>query len=287
MAFLDNITITDILWVLILISFFIPLMQKRMLLIKRQVIMRSIEAKRDSRVISMIHRQEVMSFFGFPFARYIDIEDSEAVLRAIRMTPPDMQIDLVLHTPGGLVLAAEQIAYALKRHKGKVTVFIPHYAMSGGSLIAMAADEIIMDPNAVLGPVDPQLGGTQGYYPAVSILKALEQPNPNRDDQTLILGDVARKAIEQVYETVYSLLLEHNTPEKAAELAKMLSEGRWTHDYPIDFEKAKEMGLPVNFQMPMEVYELMELYQQSGMRRPSVEFIPTPYMPHTPPGKGK
>ena len=287
MPILDNLNITDIMWILVFISFFIPVIQKRMLLLKRQMIMRSIETKRNSRVISMIHRQEVMSFFGFPLARYIDIEDSEAVLRAIRMTPHDMQIDLVLHTPGGLVLAAEQIACALKRHKGKVTVFIPHYAMSGGSLIAMAADEIVMDPNAVLGPVDPQLGGPQGYYPAVSILKALEQPNPNRDDQTLILGDVAKKAIDQVYETVYSLLLKHNTPEKAAELARMLSEGRWTHDYPIDFEQAKEMGLPVNYQMPMEVYELMELYQQSGMRRPSVEFIPTPYMPHAPPGKGK
>ena len=287
MAILDNLNITDILWVLVFISFFIPVVQKRMLLLKRQMIMRSIETKRNSRVISMIHRQEVMSFFGFPLARYIDIEDSEAVLRAIRMTPHDMQIDLVLHTPGGLVLAAEQIACALKRHKGKVTVFIPHYAMSGGSLIAMAADDIVMDPNAVLGPVDPQLGGPAGYYPAVSILKALEQPNPNRDDQTLILGDVAKKAIDQVYEAVYSLLLKHNTPEKAAELARMLSEGRWTHDYPIDFEQAKELGLPVNDQMLMEVYELMELYQQSGMRRPSVEFIPTPYMPHAPPGKGK
>ncbi len=287
MAILDNLNITDIFWILILISFFIPLVQKRMLLLKRQMIMRSIETKRNSRIISMIHRQEVMSFFGFPLARYIDIEDSEAVLRAIRMTQPEMPIDLVLHTPGGLVLAAEQIACALKRHKGKVTVFIPHYAMSGGSLIAMAADEIAMDPNAVLGPVDPQLGGQQGYYPAASILKALEEPNPNRDDQTLILGDVARKAIDQVYQAVYSLLLEHNTPEKAAELAKMLSEGRWTHDYPIDFEQAKEMGLPVNDHMPMEVYDLMELYQQSGMRRPSVEFIPTPYVPPVPPGKGK
>lgn len=249
--------------------------------------MKEIEGKRHSRVISMIHRQETMSFLGIPIARYIDIEDSEAVLRAIRLTPPEMPLDLVLHTPGGLVLASEQIACALKRHKGKVTVFIPHYAMSGGSLVAMAADEIIMDPNAVLGPVDPQLGGQQGYYPAVSILKALEQPNPNRDDQILIMGDVARKAIDQVYQAVYSLLLKHNTPEKAAEIAKMLSEGRWTHDYPIDFEQAKEMGLPVNDQMLKEVYELMELYPQSGMRRPSVEFIPTPYAPPTPPGKGK
>ncbi len=287
MATLDNPSITDILWILLLLSFFIPLMQKRMLLLRRQVAMKEIEGKRHSRVISMIHRQETMSFLGIPFARYIDIEDSEAVLRAIRMTPQDMPIDLVLHTPGGLVLASEQIACALKRHKGKVTVFIPHYAMSGGSLIAMAADEIMMDPNAVVGPVDPQLGGQQGYYPAVSILKALEQPNPNRNDQTLILGDVARKAIDQVYQTVYSLLLKHNTPEKADEIAKMLSEGRWTHDYPIDFEQAKEMGLPVNEQMLKEVYELMELYPQSGLRRPSVEFIPTPYAPQAPPGKGK
>lgn len=287
MATLDNLSITDILWILFLFSIFIPLIQKRTLLLRRQVAMRSIESRRKSRVISMIHRQETMSFLGIPIARYIDIEDSEAVLRAIRMTPADMPLDIVLHTPGGLVLASEQIACALKRHKGKVTVFIPHYAMSGGTLIAMAADEIVMDPNAVLGPVDPQLGGQQGYYPAVSILKALEQPNPNRDDQTLILGDVARKAIDQVYNTVYSLLLKHNTPEKADEIAKMLSEGRWTHDYPIDFEQAKEMGLPVNEQMLKEVYELMELYPQSGMRRPSVEFIPTPYAPPTPPGKGK
>jgi ClpP class serine protease len=287
MAVLDNISITDILWILFLFSIFIPLIQKRMLRLRRQVAMRSIESRRKSRVISMIHRQETMSFLGIPLARYIDIEDSEAVLRAIRLTPADMPLDLVLHTPGGLVLASEQIACALKRHKGKVTVFIPHYAMSGGSLIAMAADEIVMDPNAVLGPVDPQLGGQQGYYPAVSILKALEQPNPNRDDQTLILGDVARKAIDQVYQTVYSLLLKHNTPEKADEIAKMLSEGRWTHDYPIDFEQAKEMGLPVHDMMLKEVYELMELYPQSGMRRPSVEFIPTPYAPPAPPGKGK
>jgi len=286
-AALDNPSITDILWILLLFSIFIPLMQKRMLLMRRRMAMKEIEGKRHSRVISMIHRQETMSFLGIPIARYIDIEDSEAVLRAIRLTPPEMPLDLVLHTPGGLVLASEQIACALKRHKGKVTVFIPHYAMSGGSLIAMAADEIMMDPNAVLGPVDPQLGGQQGYYPAVSILKALEQPNPNRDDQILILGDIARKAIDQVYQTVYSLLLKHNTPEKADEIAKMLSEGRWTHDYPIDFEQATEMGLPVNDRMLEEVYELMELYPQSGMRRPSVEFIPTPYAPPTPPGKGK
>jgi ClpP class serine protease len=280
--------ILNIVWILLLLQFFLPVLQQRLLTSRRLSIIQNIERKRQSRVITMIHRQETMSFLGIPIARYIDIEDSEAVLRVIRMTPPEMPIDLVLHTPGGLVLAAEQVAYALKHHPGKVTVFIPHYAMSGGTLIAMAADEIVMDPNAVLGPVDPQLGSQQGYYPAISILKALEQPNPNRDDRTLILGDVARKAIDQVYKTVYKLLLEHNTPQKANEIATMLSDGRWTHDYPIDLEQAKEMGLPVTDHMLKEIYDMMELYPQAGMRRPSVEFIPAPYHPYTPaPGKRK
>jgi membrane-bound ClpP family serine protease len=106
----------------------------------------------------LIYRQESLSLLGIPLSRYITIEDSEQILRAIRLTPPDVPIDLILHTPGGLVLATEQIARALIRHPAKVTVFVPHYAMSGGTMLALAADEIVMDANAVLGPVNPQLG---------------------------------------------------------------------------------------------------------------------------------
>jgi ClpP class serine protease len=280
--------ILNILWIVIMIQIFIPLLQKRLLAAKRLSIMRNIEKIRQSRFITMIHRQETMNFLGFPIARYIDIEDSEHLLRAIRMTPKEMPIDLLLHTPGGLVLASEQIACALKRHQGKVTVFVPHYAMSGGTLVALAADEIVMDPDAVLGPVDPQLGSPQtGYYPAASILKALEQPNPNREDHTIIQGDIAKKAIDQVHQTIFKLLLEHQTPEKASELAKMFSEGRWTHDYPIDFEEARAMGLPVSDQMPEEIYQLMELYPQAKQQRPGVEFITIPYRSPATPGKGE
>jgi ClpP class serine protease len=278
----------NIIYFLLLLQIFIPLIQKQMLTARRLAVIKAIERQRQSRVITMIHRQETMSLLGIPIARYIDIEDSERVLRAIRLTEPQMPIDLLLHTPGGLVLASDQIASALKRHKGKVTVLIPHYAMSGGTLVALAADEILMDPDAVLGPVDPQLGGGQGgYYPAASILKALEQPNPNRDDQTLILGDVARKAITQVRDTVRTLLLEHNSPEKADELARILSEGRWTHDYPISCDEAKSLGLPITEQIPTEIYQLMELYPQARQARPTVEFIPTPYRPGEPAAPGR
>ena len=205
--------------------------------------------------------------------RYINIEDSEAVLRAIHMTDPDVPIDLILHTPGGLVLAAEQIAYALKKHPAKVTVFVPHYAMSGGTLIALAADEIVMDENAVLGPVDPQLG----QYPAASVLKVLERkPITEVDDETIIMADIAEKAIRQVKSTVAELLDGKMDREQVERLATALSSGVWTHDYPITVREARELGLPVSTEMPPEVYRLMALYPQTAQRRPSVEYIPLP-----------
>ena len=237
----------------------------------RTAVIDTFQEQRKSRVIAMIHRQESVSLFGVPVTSYINIEDSEAVLRAIRLTPPEQPIDLILHTPGGLVLAAEQVAKALVQHKGKVTVFVPHYAMSGGTLIALAADEIVMDPNAVLGPVDPQIGD----MPAASILKVLEIKRPqNIRDETLILADVAAKSRLQVAGFVAELLLKHFPKDKAASLATVLTEGRWTHDFPITVELAREIGVPVSTDMPRIVYQLMDLFPQGDADRPSVLYVP-------------
>jgi ClpP class serine protease len=203
--------------------------------------------------------------------RYIDVNDSEEVIRAIRLTDPSVPIDIVLHTPGGLVLAATQIVSAINRRKGKVTAIVPHYAMSGGTLIALAADEIILSDHAVLGPVDPQLG----QYPAASLLKAVEQKSKDRIlDETLILADQAKKAITQVQETVRELLRGKYPDPVVDNLAVTLSEGRWTHDFPITFDYAKALGLHVSSEMPPEVLDLMMLYPQPVRRFPTVEYLP-------------
>jgi ClpP class serine protease len=265
-------------WLLFLILMLEPVMSMRRLHAARLSLIREMERKYGWRVITMIHREERVSFFGIPIQRFINIEDSEAVLRAIRTTPPDKPIALILHTPGGLVLAASQIAMALKRHPGKKIVIVPHYAMSGGTLIALAADEILMDPNAVLGPLDPQLAlGPQGpVVPAPSIVKVAQMKKDKAADTTLIVADVAEKAIMEMQETIVELLKDKMGEEKAKEFAKILTEGRWTHDYPITVEKAKELGLPVKTEVPPEVYELMELYPQAPGNRPGVEYIPQP-----------
>jgi len=230
-----------------------------------------LQLERKSRVIAMIHREDTVSILGVSVRRSISIEDSEAILRAIRLTPANQPIDLVLHTPGGAVLAAEQIARALLQHQGPVTVFVPHYAMSGGTLIALVADKIVMDPNAVLGPVDPQVGG----MPAASILKAVAaKPRARVDDQTLILADIATKARTQVAGFLTEILLKHHAKDKAAALALLLSEGRWTHDFPITVQSAQELGLPVSTDLPPLVYELMDLYPQGRTEKPSVLYVP-------------
>ena len=258
-------------WLALLAIVLVQVLGPRSLERSRAGLLGRFEDERKSRVIAMIHREESASFLGVPVAASITIDDSEAVLRAIRLTPPEQPIDVILHTPGGLVLAAEQIAKALVEHKGKVTVFVPHYAMSGGTLIALAADEIVMDANAVLGPVDPQIGD----MPAASIVKVVEIKGARGvSDDLLILADMAQKARIQVATFVAQVLGKHMGEKQSLQVATVLTEGRWTHDFPITVQAARALGLKVSTEMPLTVYELMDLYPQGGGIRPSVWYVP-------------
>ena len=160
--------LSSLIWVVFLIMALQPLLTGRWYAVRRAQAIRAIEKSHGSRVITMIHRQERRSIFGFSMPRHIDLEDAQTIIAAIKETPEDMPIDFVLHTPGGLVLAAMQIARAVEAHKAKVTVYVPVYAMSGGTLIALAADEIVLGEFSMLGPIDPQMAG----LPAASIVKA-------------------------------------------------------------------------------------------------------------------
>jgi ClpP class serine protease len=146
--------------------------------------------------------------------------------------------------------------------------------MSGGTLIALAADEIVMCEHSVLGPIDPQLGQS----PAASLLKVIEQKPIGRiDDQTLIMADVGRKAIAQVKQAARELLERKMPSDQAEKLAEKLSTGTWTHDYPIFADVAKELGLPASTNMPNEVLELMTLYPQPMRTQGGgVEYLPFP-----------
>jgi hypothetical protein len=76
---------------------------------------------------------------------------------------------------------------------------------------------------------------------------------------------------------VTELLSDKHPREKAEEIAKLMTSGTWTHDFPITCDRARQLGLPVNSNMPENVMRLMQLYPQPMRRQPSVEYVPVPY----------
>lgn len=248
-----------------------PLLQARYEAMRRARQIAAIERERGSRVITMIHRQETRWFFSLPVSRMIDLEDAQEIIPAIRETPADTPIDLILHTPGGMVLAAMQIARAIKAHPSKVTVHVPVYAMSGGTLIALAASEIAMDTFSVLGPIDPQIVG----LPAASFVELKHQkPVADVNDLTLVLASMSEKAIAQVKSGAVELMAGKLPNQQAMDLADKLAGGQWTHDYGLTATEAKSLGLSVITGIPASVLSLMRLYPQPVRQLPSIEFLP-------------
>jgi len=247
-----------------------PLLMGRWYAMRRAQAIRAVEKEHGTRVITMIHRQERRSLFGFAVSRHIDLEDAQTVIVAIKDTPEDTPIDLIIHTPGGIVLAAMQIARAVEAHPAKVTAYVPVYAMSGGTLIALAADEIVMGEFSVLGPIDPQIVG----LPAASIVRARDsKPVADVFDLTLVLADVSEKAVAQVKRGAVELLTPRLDQSAAETIAEKLTGGYWTHDYALTATEAKALGLPVKVGMPVQIMEFMKLYPQP-IQQSGIEYLP-------------
>ncbi len=185
-----------------------PQWQLKVIRMQRQARLKRMEKRWGSRVLTMIHRREAISMFGLPAYQFIDEEDAEQVLRWIRASRK-YPLDLILHTPGGQLHASIQIARALKKHPKKTRVIIPHYSMSGGTMIALAADEIVMDKDAVIGPIDPQIGDfVRGLYPAPSWIYAADTKKEKADDSTLVMSDISRKSLELTRKVARELLAD-------------------------------------------------------------------------------
>jgi ClpP class serine protease len=261
---------SSLIWILLLVFALQPLLMGRWFGVRRAQAIRAVEKANGTRVITMIHRQEKANLFGFAVSRHIDLEDAQTIISAIKETPPELPIDLIIHTPGGLVLAAMQIARAVEAHPAKVTVYVPVYAMSGGTLIALAADEIVMGEFSMLGPIDPQIAG----LPAASIVKARDsKPIASVFDLTIVLADVGEKALAQVKQGAVELLTPRMEQAAAETLANKLAGGQWTHDYALTATEARALGLPVRVGMPRAVMDLMKLYPQP-VQKSGVEYLP-------------
>lgn len=259
--------LTTLVWLVLLAILLWPLAQRRTLLLRRAGGLERLGRARGSHAVSLIAHRETYRLCGFPIITRDVLDTPEEVLRQIARTPARTPLDLVLHARHDHALAAEQIAHALVRHAGRVTVFVPYHATGPALLIALAADEIVLDPNAVLGPVAPQVGP----YPAQSLLLlAQEKGTSGMYDESLILADQANKAMVQVQALITELLVaRHPGFEDAPRIAAELTGKNWTAHYPILFEEAQRLTLPVSDALPLEVHALMELYDTTSTSRPS------------------
>lgn len=226
-------------------------------------LIRRIEEERGSHVICVIHGENMESG-GFSF------DDLEDVLCAIVASDRDKPLDIVLHTQGGNAFAGRQIARAIKSHRGRKTVFVPYYAMSAGSRISLAADQIVMGAHATLGPIDTQLYG----WPAPSILQLVKlKPVETIKDEFLILAEDARKIMIEGRASACELLQGSYSHDGSCAIADEMMSGRWTHGFPITAGVAKGLGLNVSTDLPDVFYDLVRCFRHADGEDPSVLFV--------------
>jgi ClpP class serine protease len=227
-------------------------------------LIRRIEEVRGSRVVCVIHGEN-MENDQFNFA---DLED---VLSALVASDPTRPLDIILHTQGGNSFAGRQIARAIKAHSARKTVFVPYFAMSAGTRVALAADQIVMGAQATLGPIDTQLYG----MPAPSILQLLAlKPQEAIKDEFLILAEEARKIMAEGRATACDLLQGTYTLDGSCAIADEMIGGKWSHGFPIMAPVAKALGLNVSTDLPDIFYDLVRCFRHAGGEDPSVLFIP-------------
>ncbi|MFL5816077.1 MAG: SDH family Clp fold serine proteinase [Conexibacter sp.] len=226
----------------------------------RQARIRTIEERTGRRLIAYV-AGGMTSISAVDIPPFVDILDD---------IPQDSDLDLLLHTPGGDVDQAERIVLLCRKRVGSgcFRVIVPDSAKSAGTLIAIAADSIVMGEPSELGPIDPQVTiatakGEPMIRPAQSFLDGLRAIVDQAEDELSAayfplldkldpaLIDFCRKALqrsEQFAEKFLARYMLKDEPEKARQVAHALNDVRehLSHGAVIDAERALELGLKVD-----------------------------------------
>lgn len=201
---------------------------------------------------------------GYAFGQVND-DDKNGFMNAVHGLDRTIGLDLILHTPGGDISAAESIVHYLRQMFGKnIRAIIPQLAMSAGTMISCACSEIVMGKQSNIGPFDPQFGGIPAHGVLEEFEKAIQEVKKDPLSvpiwQTIIgkyhptfLGE-CQKAIELADDIVYSWLMtgmfdgDANASEKSKNIVLALNDhvGTKTHSRHLHIEDAVNFGLKVH-----------------------------------------
>ncbi|MED5550729.1 MAG: hypothetical protein VX529_15365 [Pseudomonadota bacterium] len=201
---------------------------------------------RGSLVLPIVHHE---------VDEYIDTDTAIEAIDIIRHAQDNAPIDIVLHTPGGIASATQQILHALKHHPGRKTAFLPYRAKSAGTMIALACDEIVMGTSAVLGPIDPQYA----WMPAPILAALTEHKSADRvSDEMLILSKMARQAVDEARRFSCDYVNDAHKQDGTCALTNDLIGGGRNHDYPILPQEAASFGLNISTAMPEAAFGICQ-----------------------------
>jgi len=217
------------------------------------------EKAHNARVFYFIHRKRSLGIFGISLYEYLEIYDAHRFLRDLKSVPENRNLVIIIHSPGGELLAAMQIAKVLKEWNGRVSVVVPYYAMSAGTLIALSADTIYADRNVAFGAIDPQIPAGNNRYISAADLYKVCRGNSTISVQDRILCEMGRKAMKQVESFLKRVVLKDKDEKVEEAVINTLLYTERSHDFPFFAENLKEMGLNVVFEIPRELRELSDL----------------------------
>jgi hypothetical protein len=154
--------------------------------------------------------------------------------------------DIVLHTPGGQIFSSLAISRLIKQYPGHIRAIVPLYSMSGGSLLALSCGELLMSPNASLGPIDPQLGSLFKFGSAKAWEEIVKFKGKRAEDQSIsfaMMGKQYTKSIQAQLDGVIDFELSHNQKKK---LIQFLTDGNIEHARPLTATDLSGFGVPVS-----------------------------------------
>ena len=239
----------------------------------------------------------------------IDRTDVVGMVDLLHNITPGTPIDLLLHSPGGNIDAAEKLILLIRKRAGKaaVRVVVPDYAKSAATLIALGANTIVMSDSSELGVIDPQVElpdsnghpqtlSAQSYLDAFHLHAGRLKENPKDPVAHLMLGKMEPATVRKLERmtkrsrSIAEALLGQamiKDDKQAAGIAKHLSDtNRWhSHGQMISHETARGLGLNVTYLAPhdelwLQYWRLfsMQLWAASGkikLFESSVASLPT------------
>lgn len=194
----------------------------------------------------------------------INDEDKNGFMMAVHRLDRTKGLDLILHTPGGLITATQSIVNYLQRmFKDDIRAIVPQIAMSAGTMLACSCKEILMAKHSNLGPIDPHLRGIPAYGAIREFRRACREVKRDAskipiwqsiigqyrptflsqcENAIKLSNDFVRDQLEKVM-----FAREKDAREKAASVVRKLTDysGNKTHDRHIHIDESKAIGLKV------------------------------------------